>query len=166
MTLRQFALWVKKHKNIKPGRFMLMVQELNKSGVSFRNTATPNRIAWVLLYYAAFPGSRDSLFFKDWQSEQKPYFDKLNAEGETNPLDFLTKILSIPNEFTDIAGVGICGGTMTCLIYRKDFTIKFLTKQARLPDFNLCNYAYFSFDLLQSIAEWLKNADDDYFKLK
>ena len=89
MSLRDFALWIKQNKSIKPGRFMLMVQELNKSGVSFRNKPTPNRISWLLLYYAAFPGSPNSLFFKDWQAEQKAYFDKLTKAGGEIPPGFL-----------------------------------------------------------------------------
>jgi hypothetical protein len=166
MTLRQLSLRIKANKHIKPGRFALLMQEITKGkAASFRQPATPTRAAWLLLCYAAFPGSRNSLSFKQWQSEQKAYFDKLTEAGEPNPLDFLTEVLSDPRSLDNIQAIGVEGNTLAVMIYTAEGEVKFLTKLVRQPAETLVNMAYFPADLLRQIAADVAKVETDLFNL-
>jgi hypothetical protein len=166
MTLVDFTKRLKTHKGIAPGRLHHTIFKLTKSKtISMKFEATPKRAAWLLLCYAANTVSGTPQTFKQWQQEQKAYFDALTEAGEPNPLDFLANILSNPKNYLDIIGVGLFADTMVMTIYRKDLSIRFVNSKVKLPTDTLCNYAFYSYDLLCDIANWLKDYENDCFNL-
>jgi hypothetical protein len=165
MILSDFTKRLRTRKGIAPGRLHHTIFKLTKSKtISMKFEATPKRAAWLLLCYAANPESGTPQTFKQWQQEQKAYFDALTEAGEPNPLDFLAGLLADTNRLNGIVAVGIEGNTFATMIYTNEGEVKFLTKLVRQPPKLHNNLAYFPADLLREIAADCSN-DSDFFNL-
>lgn len=166
MILSELTKRLKSRKGIAPGRLQLTTSKMTKAkAISLRLEATPRRAAWLLLCYAANNVSGPPQTFKQWQSEQKAYFDKLTEAGEPNPLDFLTEVLSDPRSLDNIQAIGVEGNTLAVMIYTTEGEVKFLTKLVRQPAETLVNMAYFPADLLRQIASDVAKVETDLFNL-